>query len=393
MYVAVGLGVVTKGPVGALLPAAALVIYLTTFRRLNELRELMLPTGLAIVAAIVLPWYIAIYLQHGWGHILAFILQDNLSRYTQAVWGPRRGWFFYIPVLIGDFFPWSLFMIPLAWYGVRHLWLTFRGRSQSMDVDDYTLLAIWIGVIVVFFSLSRSKEDLYILPIYPAAAALVGGLLDGLITDQRIIPRLMERLTTVALAASLIASGAVTLFLFRKGTGLYEIEGANLIGYAVIIGGLITAIAAILSRMRSAILATALSIAVCNWVFVIWALPDFERFKPVRPLCEVIASEAGPDALVGYYRTAYPSMVFYLRRPIFEYYQQAEIEAAFASGKEVFCLMTEAEYEALGARVSAHTRVLASHPMFRVKLNGIFNRVELPRVVLISNKGGTDVTQ
>jgi hypothetical protein len=86
-------------------------------------------------------------------------------------------------------------------------------------------------------------------------------------------------------------------------------------------------------------------------------------------------------------------MVFYLRRPIFEYYHQPEIEAAFASGKEVFCIMTESEYDAIRDRVSVQTRVLASHPIFQVKLNGILNRTELPRVVLISNKGGTNVIQ
>jgi len=128
-------------------------------------------------------------------------------------------------------------------------------------------------------------------------------------------------------------------------------------------------------------------------VFALWALPDFERFKPVRTLCEVIASEAGPDALVGYYRTAYPSMVFYLGRPIFEYYHQNEIETALFSGKEVFCVMTEGEYDALKARVPVQTRVLASHPIFQVKLNSILDRVELPHVVLISNKGGTSGSQ
>jgi hypothetical protein len=151
--------------------------------------------------------------------------------------------------------------------------------------------------------------------------------------------------------------------------------------------------AVLVMRTRSAVLATALTVVVCNWVFVLWALPDFERFKPVRSMCEVIASEADPDALVGYYRTAYPSMVFYLRRPIFEYYHQDEIEAALISGKEVFCLITAAEYEALRARMPVQTRVLASHPIFQVKLNGILDRVELPRVLLISNKGGTNVTQ
>ncbi|HSE38986.1 MAG TPA: glycosyltransferase family 39 protein [Blastocatellia bacterium] len=391
MYAALGLGVMTKGPVAVVLPAAALTIYLLIYRRFDKLRDLMLPAGLIIIAAIVLPWYVAIYFQHGWGHIQTFILQDNISRYTQAVWGPRRGLFFYFPAVMGDFFPWSLFMVPLAWLGVRRLWLFYRGeRQSSSDLSGSAMLAIWIAVIFVFFSISKSKEDLYILPIYPAAAALVGGLLAAGFTGQ---PLGHVRFTTLSLAAGLAASGVVILVLFDDGTRLYEIEGANLIGYFAILGGLITATAAILARTRSAILASALTVAACNWVFVMRALPDFERFKPVRPLCEVITAEAGPDALVGYYRTAYPSMVFYLGRPIFEYYHQAEIEAAFTAGKQVFCIMNESEYEAFKSRVPVQTRVLASHPIFRVKLNGILDTVELPRVVLISNKGGTDVTQ
>jgi 4-amino-4-deoxy-L-arabinose transferase-like glycosyltransferase len=394
MYASIGLGIMTKGPVAAALPAAALIVYLAIYRRLEKLREMMLPTGFVIIAAIVLPWYIAIYLQHGWGHIETFILQDNLSRYTQAVWGPRRGIFFYGPALIGDLFPWSLFLLPLAWFGVRRLWFTYRGKVQpGSDLRGPAVLAIWSAVIVVFFSLSKSKEDLYILPIYPAAAALVGGLLASRMRTE--MPRKSSglRLTILTVAACMAASGTVILFLFGKGTQPYGISGANLIGYAAIAGGLTAAISAILGRMRSAILATALSVTVCNWVFVTLALPDFERFKPVRSLCEVISSEAGPDALVGYYRTAYPSMVFYLRRPIFEYYHEPEIEAAFSSGNEVFCLMTEGEYETFKVRVPVQTRVLASHPIFQVKLNGILDRVELPRVVLISNKGGANVRQ
>jgi len=97
--------------------------------------------------------------------------------------------------------------------------------------------------------------------------------------------------------------------------------------------------------------------------------------------------------MVGYYKTAYPSMVFYLRRPIFEYYEQREIEAAFLSGKEIFCMMTAVEYEAIKGRLPAETRVLASYPIFQVKLKSILERAEPPRVVLISNRGETNSTQ
>jgi 4-amino-4-deoxy-L-arabinose transferase-like glycosyltransferase len=100
MYVSIALGVLTKGPVALLLPAAVLVVYFLIFRRINAIRELMLPLGFIIVSLIVLPWYVAIYFQHGWAHIESFILKDNLSRYTQPIWGPRRGFFFYVPALL-----------------------------------------------------------------------------------------------------------------------------------------------------------------------------------------------------------------------------------------------------------------------------------------------------
>lgn len=391
MYAFIGLGVITKGPVAVALPVAALVIYLSVYRQFNRLRELMLPTGFFIVAAIVLPWYLAIYYQHGWTHIEAFILKDNLSRYTQQVWGPRRGFFFYMPVMFGDFFPWSLFLIPCLLFAARRLW---AGKDPpASQPRPAVLLAIWMIVIVVFFSLSKSKEDLYILPIYPAAAALVGGALASSFGSGQPGQKSLLRWTTLTLAALIAAAGGVILYLFGKGIQSYELAGASLIGGAALLGGLSGTGAALINRTRSAVLTTAITLAACNWVFVLWTLPDFERFKPVRSACEVIASHARRDAMVGYYKTAYPSMVFYLRRPIFEYYEQGEIEAAFASGKEIFCMMTAVEYEAIKTRLPAQTRVLASYPIFQVKLKSILETTELPQVVLISNKGETNPTQ
>ena len=74
---------------------------------------------------------------------------------------------FYIPVMLADLFPWS-FMIPLA------LWWAVRDERQDRVAR---LLVVWIAAIVVFFSLSGTKEDLYILPIVPAEAALIGAML------------------------------------------------------------------------------------------------------------------------------------------------------------------------------------------------------------------------
>ncbi len=167
MYVAAGFGVLTKGPVAVFLPAVVFFIYLASQKRLGDLRHMMLPAGALISLAIVVPWYYFLYREHGWEYIGSFIFGENLGRYADAIGEQSRGLLFYIPVMLADLFPWSL-MIPVA------LWWAIRGERQDRVAR---LLIMWIAAIVVFFSLSGTKEDLYILPIVPAEAALIGAML------------------------------------------------------------------------------------------------------------------------------------------------------------------------------------------------------------------------
>lgn len=422
MYASVGLGVLTKGPVAAALPALAFLIYLAATRRLKTIRQMLLPWGALVITAIILPWYAAIYAQHGWHYISTFIFQDNLSRYTQPVWGPRRGYFFYLPVIFGDLFPWSLFLFAavFAWAlpSLKSLARrTLRRRQEQGNKaiqpaasgggicalnPHLKLLLIWVGVIVSFYSLSSNKEDLYISPIYAAATALVGAWVAGFIVkdadegsptggEHRWVN---PRWVATALGVLLIFVGATVGYLFGAGASGYELRGAWSVSVLAIMGGLATAALTLLRKRFAAIATIATVFAALNWVFVLWALPDFERYKPVRPLCEVISREASAEARVGYYRVASPSMVFYLRRQIFEYYKPEEIIEAFAAGGEIYCLMNEEDYAGLRDALPPTTRILASRPAFRVKLRTIFQanaesreaEREGPQVLLIANK-------
>ena len=393
MYVSVGLGILTKGPVAAILPAAAFFIYLTTTRRLGKLREMMLPAGFLIIAVIVLPWYLIIYSEHGWLYIKSFLLDDNISRYTEPVWGPRRGLFFYVPVIVGDMFPWSLFLLAGLWVAASRVLRMkfFRKDESNLEYFDSPLrfhppailLLVWMAVIVVFFSISSNKEDLYILPIYPAAAAVVGGMLAQMSGARASLRRPFGAAAAI-IGILLAAGGAAILYLLSQS---YELAGSLIIGYVAIIGGLIAIAAALTKKELAAVLCTAAAVIVINWVFVLKTLPDFERYKPARTFSEIIKAEAAPDALVGYYRLASPSMSFYLRRHIFEYYRPEELQAAFSSGKKVYCLIAAEDYEAIKASLPGETLILASQPVFRLKLRSILDRNEIPQVLLITGVG------
>lgn len=435
MYVAVGLGIMTKGPVAAVLPTLAFLVYFAATRQLEAIRRMMLPTGALIVAAIVLPWYVAVYWQHGWFYIKAFLLQDNISRYTQPVWGPRRGPFFYLSVMLGDLFPWSLFLfvaifaaaIPSLMKLVRRLRkqglqtnqaeveqspatpsqirtnpfpVTGAQGSQAITetrlptprlqnlfpVNPQTLLLlIWIAVIVVFYSLSSNKEDLYISPIYAAAAAITGVLLArALFAETASQAQLRWLLPVIGLL--LTGLGIAVIYLFGGAAPVYALGGATALGFIAAIGGGLTLLLSLLKRPFASLACMAVAFITLNYIFVLRTLPDFERYKAARAFSEIIRSEADGAALVGYYRVALPSMVFYLQRPIFEYYKPQELAEAFASGKKVFCILSREEYEAMQPLLPIDTRILASRPVFQVKLRGLLDRRALPQVVLISNK-------
>src|SRR5687768_7824714 len=275
MYVAAGFGVLTKGPVAVFLPAVVFFIYLASQKRLRDLRHMMLPTGAIISLAIVVPWYYLLYREHGWEYIGSFIFGENLGRYADAVGEQSRGLLFYIPVMLADLFPWSL-MIPIA------LWWTIRGGQQDRL---RRLLVVWIAAIVVFFSLSSTKEDLYILPIVPAEAALIGAMLAGAIEGARqSFDEAQDRSVAWfagATAVLLVVTGSAALWVFAV-TDRYSLEGAALVGATALVGGLGGLAALIRRRMFASVVTMAASVVVMVWCIVLCTLPDFERYKPVR---------------------------------------------------------------------------------------------------------------
>jgi 4-amino-4-deoxy-L-arabinose transferase-like glycosyltransferase len=387
MYVAAGLGVLTKGPVAVFLPAVVFFIYLVLQKRLGDLRHMMLPMGALISLSIVVPWYYFLYREHGWEYIGSFIFGENLGRYADAVGEQSRGLLFYLPVMLADLFPWSL-LIPVA------LWWALRGGKEE---SIRRLLVVWIVAIVVFFSLSGTKEDLYILPVVPAEAALIGAMLARAMERA---PRALDDAPDRSLdevqsgavawfagatAMLLIVTGSVALWAFTV-TGRYSLDGAALVGAAALIGGL-GGLAALFRRLMFASVVTmASSVVVMVWCIVLCTLPDFERYKPVRPFSDIIRSRASVGAIVGSYKFALPSMVFYLHRPVMEVVYPDHLRAVFYSSSDVYFIMEEDEYNSVKDRLPVETYVLARQQMFDLRPKNFLDGSELPQFVLVSNR-------
>ncbi len=185
-YVLTGLAVMTKGPVGIVLPVAILGLFHLLRNNWKEALRFYSPViGALIVGLIALPWFtVEIYITKG-AYFNDFILRENFQRFTSVVDSHKGGWWYHIAAMLAGFFPWSVF-IPQALFGalqverVRALWRngplkvisTYCGEmSLNQELALYCLC--WTVITVGFFSASVSKLLPYTLPAFPAVALLI----------------------------------------------------------------------------------------------------------------------------------------------------------------------------------------------------------------------------
>ena len=167
-YACAGLGVLTKGPVGFLLPGLVILVFLLAARDLSALRRICLPTGLLVFAAVCAPWYIYMYLVHGADFINTFLGIHNVLRATVSEHAKWNVWYFYIGIYFIGMFPWS-FALPLALY---------RAWRIRPSVDTRALfLLVWAVVVPVFFQLMATKYPTYSFPAFLPTAILTARLL------------------------------------------------------------------------------------------------------------------------------------------------------------------------------------------------------------------------
>jgi 4-amino-4-deoxy-L-arabinose transferase-like glycosyltransferase len=386
MYACVGLGVLTKGPIAALLPGLVFGLYLALHRELGRVRDMLVPLGTLIVLAIVVPWYAALYQQWGWAPIKSFFFGENLARYVDGIGvnADRPVWW-YLPVVFSDSFPWSLFLFPAG-----ALWLRTRRLATGADAAFriQTLLWIWILVIVAFFSLSAGKQDLYIYPIVPAIVALAGGVIARAAEPRdpgapRIVP------VTIAIGGLLVAAGAGFLALFNSALAVYVLAGSALVGTVAIAGGAVAMLLAARQRAGAALVAIACTLIVVNWIFVLKVLPSFEAYKPAPRLAAVLKARAGAEDLIVTYNVALPSLVYYLRRHTDVFYDHGPVVELLRSGRPLFLMVSRDDYDrAIKPAEIVPLCQLSSQPTFDVKLKNVLSRERLPEVLLLTNKCG-----
>lgn len=167
-YIFAGLAFLTKGMIAIAFPVMIGGLWILLLWRWKLLLQMRLVTGIVIMAAIILPWFILVQRANP-EFLHFFFVTQQVSRFLSAAEfnNPARSWF-YLPVIIAGFLPWTAFLFQSL---ITQLSACWSARAQH---PSELFLLLWVAVIFTFFSIPTSKTVSYILPVFPALALLTG---------------------------------------------------------------------------------------------------------------------------------------------------------------------------------------------------------------------------
>jgi len=331
-YVLIALAVLTKGPVGAVLPGLIIGSFLLYVAKAKEvLREMHLVRGALIILALSLPWFILVTLRNGEDYIDSFFGYHNFERFTSVVNQHQGPLYFHVLVVLLGFAPWSI-GLPAAIARIK----VFQRKNwqQSPRSSHLGLFALfWFLIVLCFFTVAATKYFSYTLPLMPAAAILVALWWSDQIVQGQIFNQVHSRLKLTSLVN-------IVLFLALAGACWYSphwlgddrsmpnlglrISQAGLSEIAAVIWG-VSAIAGtvlLLRRQTHWLWGVNFLGFVAFLMFVIMpasAIVDSERQLPLRQIAQsVVQVKATSEEVIMTASEVFekPSLVFYTQQPV-----------------------------------------------------------------------------
>ena len=363
---ALGFGVLAKGPVALALPALVLAVETVLDRSVFRAWGALILAGLlALLPAAA--YYAALAHRHGAALLESFVFRHNLDRFVAGFDHLHPWWFFLIRSPV-DLLPASL-LLPAA--------AVLRPEDPARR-RFHRRLWLWILVPLVFFSFSASKRPVYLLPALPAVCLLCGSLLDT--AASGLLARRARRLLLAGETAALGLLGAGGLaapFLAMRRAP--EMLPVAFLLAAITVAGSGFGIACLARGRPLAAHGSLVASLAATWIVAVLLLyPTANRYNSPRFFAGAIDRLVPRDAPLrtyGLYRFR-SGYLFYTGRGMPRLLDPSELQRFLATEERVFCILPKEDFELLRAAKGMEVYLLAE------------GRAGRRRDCLISNRPG-----
>ncbi len=303
-YLLIGLALITKGPVGLIVPILAFLPLLLMDGR-EMLRRLAPGRGLLLILLIPLLWLVPAAAAGGREYLTEILFHQSAGRVVHS-FSHAKPFYYYLMIFPVLFLPWSPFLLLYGVPGIRSA-LSSNRRSR-------TFLLSWVLGTLLFFSFVSGKIAIYLLPILPGLALLTGRACTRLLHNPgegKILFRI-----ALALSAFFCAIGAIALLVLGKQGDIPLPLLFRLPGCLVLVAG---SGLLFFQSLRIRPLPSILTVGVIPLLLVgslsLVVFPKINPYLSLKPMSEAIRTLQGEHPRVAGYKIDLRYLSFYLHSP------------------------------------------------------------------------------
>jgi 4-amino-4-deoxy-L-arabinose transferase-like glycosyltransferase len=349
-YVCMGLANLTKGPVGFAIPLITIALYLVLEKQFRKIRELSLGWGLLIIVAVTALWLVPACITGGSDYMQNIVFKQTVGR-TVDSFSHKQPFYYYVINFPADFNPWTFF-IPSAV-------ILFCRKKKQGGIMNISLPLVWFAGTFIFFSCISGKRNLYLLPLYPAAALLMAKFWYDFISPEKTTE--LEHPSKLITIPLYLLFGCLALFSMGFGAAItfgdkallmkqFEIDVTNVPLYPIALlfsAGGIAGLLLLRSRARAVMpFALIIVLLVGGFLFsVVSFFPAINVFKSGKPFCDRIAQIVKPTDKLVTFRFKPESFNYFLNRtPIPVINEYSDLKKLIYSSEKFYCLI-HSKYE------------------------------------------------
>jgi 4-amino-4-deoxy-L-arabinose transferase-like glycosyltransferase len=348
------------------LPGAVIALFLLWSRRWRLFVDRRFGLGTLAFLMVALPWYVRVAVETKAEFLRGFLGQHNVGRFLSPMENHNGPIWYYLVVVALGLLPWSVFLGPALWFGVK------EGRADGASKEApsprlaYGFLWCWVGVYLVFFSLSQTKLPNYILPLYPPLALVIARFLErwrhGLIPVPSwvlYVSLVLLALVGLGTALGLLLAGGVVESPLLRGRSFPGLARWALLGALPVAGALAAWRCARRQRRAGLIASVALTALLFVGSLAAWGAIALEGHKAPRALAHALhTAQTDREIRVGCYQYYQPSLVFYCGREVQVFLTEEQALEFLRSPYEGYLLLPADVWQTMKGRAGPSPRLL-----------------------------------
>lgn len=306
----IGLGLISKGPIGVFVPVTAAIAHLFYQKQLKLIFSYKILVGALVTGLILAAGLAGIFNQFGWEGLKFFFWDNNVGRISGEIKGSSNDHLFYFHTTLYIFLPWgALFFIAL--------FMEFKSLFKAKNHELFSLGGIFFYWIII--SLAKAKAPHYFMVLSPLMAVLTAKWLVYFFEEknssgmQKTI-RIVQVLVYVILWAALL----VLCIYFFPSINIFFWPGIALLMVLFFVSGSS-------KKLKGVLLKSVISIIALNFALNTHVFPEIFKYHSVIPACKVFNEKANEGEMLNTYQSEHRELFFYAKNPGYFLYDSEDL--------------------------------------------------------------------